>query len=53
MLRTGKEGVHGFGADMTLGRAVNAGVPSVAGHLLHMGICALCYGMSTLSPHAL
>lgn len=53
MPRTGKEGVCGFDADMTLGRVVNTGVPPVAGHLLRMGICALCYGMSSLSPHAL
>lgn len=45
MPKTGKEGVRGFGADMTPGRAVNTGVPSVAGNL--------CYGMPTLSPHAL
>lgn len=30
MPRTGKEGVCGFDADMTLGRAVNTGVPPVA-----------------------
>lgn len=51
--KTGKEGVRGFHADMTPGRAVNTGVLSVAGHLLRMGTCALCYGMPTLSLHAL